>query len=47
MLFKERVTGTCLTIHFIESSEVLLLAVLVYSINVEALLNYIEMFMLN
>ena len=37
MLFKERVSYPYLTFHFIESSEVLLLlAVLVYLINVKA-----------
>ena len=48
VLFKERVSQPYLTFHFIESSEMLLLlAILVYLINVEAFLKYIAIFMLN
>ena len=48
MLFKERVSLPYLTFHVIKSSIVLLLlAVLVYLINVEAFLNYSALFMLN
>ena len=48
MLLKERVSQPYLTFHLVKSSEgLLLLAVLVYLINVEAFLNYIAILMLN
>ena len=48
MLFKKRVSQHYHTFHFIESSEVfLLLAVLVYLINVKVFLYYFAIFILN